>query len=259
MIPVFFIAVVLGLCVGSFLNVIIHRLPKGMSVIGGRSFCPRCRKKISWFDNIPLLSFVLLAGKCRHCKKPISWRYPLVELITGILFVLEVFRLGNLGDLGVLGVERLGIDLILVSSLIVIFFIDLEHQIIPDEIIIFDVAITLILLISQYPNILISNIFVALACSGFFLALHLITKGRGMGLGDVKFAFLIGLVLGFPRVVVCFYLAFLTGAIIGIILIIARLAKFGQQIAFGPFLSLAFLVTFFAGEKILWLAKQIFF
>lgn len=134
---------ILGLCVGSFLNVLIYRLPKNLGFVKGRSFCPKCKHKLSWFDNIPLLSFLFLKGKCRYCKKPISIRYPLVEVVTGLLTVLifnfkfeilsqsslfEYFNFQTLSD-SVL-------SLLFFYGLVVIFFIDFEHQIIPDEIVI---------------------------------------------------------------------------------------------------------------------------
>jgi len=244
---------VAGLCVGSFLNVLIYRLPRGKPVIFGRSFCPKCKRKIAWFDNLPLLSFFLLKGRCRSCQQKISWRYPLVELLTGVLFVLEVSNLGNLSNLG-----ALGLNLVLISSSIVIFFVDLELQIIPDEILIFDVLIAFFFLISQSRNILISNLLVALLSAVFFLLLHLVTRGRGMGFGDVKLAFLIGLSLGFPKSILAFYLAFLTGALVGIILIVIGKAKFGRPIPFGPFLVLGLVTVLFMGEKLLWFLSQIY-
>jgi len=283
----FVILFVFGLCVGSFLNVIIYRLPRGLDFVKGRSFCPRCKKKINWFDNIPLLSFFLLGGKCRNCKKPISLRYPLVELITGILTVLVIsFQLASLrGRSGssVLSSPRFAVEaglqtvylLLLVWSLIPIFFIDLEHQIIPDQILVFMGLVSFILtLTTNHParlaspagqglalsgwlgeagrQSLVTNYLpTAIVSAGFFLFLFLITRGKGMGLGDVKFAFLIGLVLGFPKVIPAFYLAFLTGAIVGIILILVKKAKFGRPIPFGPFLVMGMLIIMFFGERLL--------
>ena len=231
---------ILGLCVGSFLNVLIYRLPKNLGFVKGRSFCPNCKHKLSWFDNIPLLSFLILKGRCRYCRSPISWRYPAVELLTGGIFLLSY--LNNLSCLSYL----------LFSGLIVIFFIDLEHQIILDEIVIPFSLIFLIYFLVVNPKLLISNYLVAGIFSFLFLYfIYLITKGKGMGFGDVKLAFLMGLVLGWPKIMVAFYLAFLTGAIIGIILILLRKAKLKQKIAFGPFLVLGTFIAYFLGDKIL--------
>lgn len=241
-----------GVCWGSFLNVLIYRLPKRLPVIWGRSFCPKCRKKISWFDNIPLLSFVFLRGRCRSCRKKISLRYPAVELLTGALFLLGY--LGNLGNLG-----GIIFSWVLVSAGIVIFFIDLEHQIIPDSILIVGGLYAFVHhLITNYQLLITNFLPTAIISFIFFLLIFLITKGKGLGFGDVKFAFLIGLSLGFPGAVIAFYLAFLTGAIIGTILIIIRKAKFGQKIAFGPFLVVGWLGAYFFREKFVWMFEKLF-
>jgi leader peptidase (prepilin peptidase)/N-methyltransferase len=245
----FWLVLVLGLCFGSFLNAVIYRLPRGISVGRGRSFCPKCKHKISWHDNIPLLSFLILGGGCRYCRSSISWRYPLVEMITGGLFVLTFNQIGLIGQIGLI---RLILSLTLISGLIAIFFIDLEHQIIPDKIIFPLTIIYFFYLLATNYLLLASNFLpTAIISFLFFLMLFLLTRGRGMGFGDVKFAFFIGLTLGFPKAVLAFYLAFLTGALVGIILILLRKAKFGQRIAFGPFLALATLIAFLWGEEII--------
>lgn len=254
----FIVSLITGLAIGSFLNVLIYRIPRGIGFVKGRSFCPKCKKKINWYGNIPVISFVLLKGRCRKCQSPISLRYPVVELLTGVLFVLGALgQLGKLGELGILG-AIIGVLLtwVLFSALIVIFFIDLEHQIIPDQIL-----LPIILLFFVW-NLVIGNWLFLLSgfiSSLFFLLVHLVTKGKGMGLGDVKLAFLMGLALGFPKIVVAVYLAFLTGAVVGTILILGKKAKFGQKIAFGPFLSFSTIITFLWGEKIIdWLQKILF-
>lgn len=241
-----------GLAIGSFLNVLIYRLPKGSSVVKGRSYCPVCRHKISWTDNIPLFSFLFLSGKCRHCHKPISLRYPLVEATTGLLFALAVKN--SLFSFDFFSLINLFYQFFLISVLITIFFIDLEHQIIPDKLTFLAVLVSFLFLFSFNRSLLFFNsLFSALGATFFFFLLYLLTKGRGMGLGDVKFVFLLGLVLGFPKTVIALYLAFLTGAAIGVILILLRRARFGQKIAFGPFLVLGFLLTFFWGDQLIWL------
>lgn len=255
---------VLGLTIGSFLNVLIYRIPKGLGFVKGRSFCPRCKRKISWFDNIPLLSFALLKGRCRACHSPISWRYPAVELLTGVLFVLGAEGvLGRLGGLGKLGAIEIVLTWVLFSALIAIFFIDLEHQVIPDEILLPVIFLFLLSKVFASPlttyYLLLTTLLPAFGASLFLLLIWAFTRGRGMGLGDVKLAFLMGLVLGYPKVIVAFYLAFLTGAIVGVILILVKKARFGQKIAFGPFLAAATIITFLWGEKILSLAQKFLF
>jgi len=240
------IVLALGLVIGSFLNVVIYRLPRGLGYVRGRSFCPKCKHKINWFDNVPVISFLILKGHCRFCGKRISWQYPLVELLTGVLFYLSY--LSHLSFLSYL----------LICGLVVIFFIDLEHQIIPDEIVIPLSILFLVYFLMTNPQLLITNYLITALISFLFLYfIFLLTKGKGMGFGDVKLAFLMGLVLGFPKIVVAFYLAFLTGAFIGIILILLGKAKLKQKIAFGPFLVFGTIFSLLWGEKIVTLAEKV--
>ncbi|MFH1671233.1 MAG: prepilin peptidase [Candidatus Portnoybacteria bacterium] len=226
---------ILGLLIGSFLNAIIYRLEKKESFLLGRSHCPYCRKVLKWHDLAPLLSFILLLGKCRYCRKKISPQYPIVELATGLLFVLIVNKFLSVGLL------ITGYWLLVAGYLIIIFAYDLKHYIIPDKII--------------YPAIIIAGIFnfqfsifnqfsifqfsiwSALGASVFFLSLVLISQGRWMGWGDVKMAFLMGLILGWPNILVALFLSFFSGAVVGVILILAGKKKMKSEIPFGPFLA----------------------
>jgi prepilin signal peptidase PulO-like enzyme (type II secretory pathway) len=242
---------ILGLCVGSFLNVLIYRLPRSLSPLKGRSFCPKCKKKIFWYDNIPLLSFILLKGRCRFCHSPIGWQYPLVELITGILTLFVTYY-----SLVILHLPLLITiyHLLITFILIVIFFTDLLHQIIPDQVVYPAILISLLFAI-RYPPYAIPA---SLGTGAFFLLLHFITRGKGMGLGDVKLAGLMGLVLGFPKIVIALYLAFLTGALVGVILILLGRKRLGDHLAFGPFLAGATWISLFWGEIIWrWLCVQV--
>ena len=240
------VVLALGLVIGSFLNVVVYRLPRGLGFVRGRSFCPKCKHKINWFDNVPVISFLILKGRCRFCGRKISWRYPLIELLAGALFYLSY--LSHLSFLSYL----------LICGLVVIFFIDLEHQIIPDEIVIPLSVLFLGYRLLTNIQYLISNFLITGIVSFLFLYLiHLLTKGKGMGLGDVKLAFLMGLVLGFPKIVVAFYLAFLTGAFVGVILILLSRAKLKQKIAFGPFLVFGTIFSLLWGEKIVTLAEKV--
>lgn len=245
----------IGLLVGSFLNVLADRLPKEESVVKGRSHCEKCKKELVWFDLIPLLSFILLKGKCRYCKAKLSFYYPIVELTTGILFVLVyLFLIKESIMYQVLSIEyvwELFYYLFITSCLIVIFFADLKYGIIPDKIIVPAIfATTAYLFLISHLSFL--NYFLsAVGACLFFLLLSLIKikKRRGMGFGDVKFAFLMGLILGFPNIVISLYIAFLTGAIVGIILILWRRKKaFGTTIPFGPFLVMGSLAAIFFGN-----------
>lgn len=263
----FFSIFLFGLCIGSFLNVLIYRLPLELS-LKGRSFCPKCKKKISWHDNVPLLSFILLKGKCRRCHSPISLQYPLIELLTGILFVACLFLLANSND--ELRIMNYGIydlrfwtiliyTLWIISIFLTIFIIDLKHQIIPDQLLYASLPVVLVFLFVIHNSLFINHLISAVVACLFFYFLYKITKGKGMGFGDVKLSFLIGLILGFPKVMVAFYLAFLTGALAGVILILLGKKRFKEAIAFGPFLSLGTLISLFWGDSLYkWITALLF-
>ena len=243
----YFFIFIVGLFAGSFLNVLADRLPKGKSPIKGRSHCDKCRKTLKWFDLIPLLSFISLKGKCRYCFTPLSFYYPIVELATGVIFALTFYFFGIMNH--ELRIMDLFYYLFLVSSLIVIFFADLRYGIIPDKVVFSAITIIFLYLFINPSSLIINHLFSAVGASLFFLLLFLITKGKGMGFGDVKFAFLMGLILGFPNIIVGLYVAFLTGAIIGCILILWRKKRvFGTAIPFGPFLVIGTLVSIFLGD-----------
>ena len=230
-----YVLCVFGLVFGSFISALTWRYPRGISVNKGRSICPKCKKQIAWYDNIPLLSFIFLGGKCRNCRKPISWRYPAIELATGIGFLL-------------IGPQI--IWLITFCILEIIFIIDFEHQIIPDSFVFAGFFFSLFLI----TDLLFGSLFAGFLAATLLVLIHLFTKGRGMGLGDVKFAVLGGILVGLRLLPVWFFLAFLTGAAVGIILILGRKAHLKSQIAFGPFLVAAIPLSLLYGEKILaWL------
>lgn len=272
----FFSLFVFGLCAGSFLNVVVYRsnhpekvkkirgvkaagVIGSLKIFGGRSFCPKCKKQIAWRDNLPLLSFVLLHGRCRWCHSPISRQYPLVELVTTLawLGVGYWWRLGvvggmmNPGSVGAANWMSLPYYLFLVSCLIAIFVSDFLYMTIPDEVVwpaIVAAGAWGVLGFSGMPLTLIA--LAGMGAAGLFWLLHSITKGRGMGFGDVKLALLIGLALGFTGTMLALFIAFLTGAVVGVILILIGKKRFGQQIAFGPFLVAGALTALFWGESL---------
>lgn len=244
-----FIWALLGLVVGSFLNVLIDRLPRGQNVIWGRSHCDWCKRRLYWYELIPLLSFFIQGGRCRHCRHKLSWQYPLVEAVTALGFVAGGYLYGySLLNIGYL---------LIFSSLLVIFFADFKYQIIPDVMVEIGILGALLRLFSSpdFSITVVSNfVITALAGSGFFLLLWLVTRGRGIGLGDAKLAFLLGLVLGYPRFVVAGYAAFLTGAVVGVILILTGKKSLKSRVAFGPFLIEGSVVALIWGKVILrWL------
>ncbi len=260
----------IGVFIGSFLNVLADRLPRGEAVIKGRSHCEKCRKSLNWYDLIPLLSFVFLKGRCRYCRTPLSLYYPIVELTTGAMFARVFLFLGwpHINFITVINVITIIFYLLITSFLIVVFFTDLKYGIIPDKIVFPAIAVSLLffafvsftskeswLLFVQPATFevgFINHLSSAIGACFFFLFLFLITKGRGMGFGDVKFAFLMGLILGFPNIIVSFYIAFLTGAIVGCILIVWKRKKMrGTSIPFGPFLVFGTFLALFFGDIIL--------
>ncbi len=238
---IYILLFILGLVVGSFLNCVIFRLEEGKSFLKGRSFCPFCGKVLGFWDLIPLLSFLFLRGRCRYCKKRISRQYPLVELFVGIIFVL-VFRYFGLGEFFFL----------LLSScfLVIIFVFDLKRYIIPDRII--------------YPAVLIAFFYrlffdygswhyflSGLGAGFFFLLIVLVSKGKWMGVGDIKLALFMGFLLGYPNILTALFLAFLIGAIIGVGLVLAKKKGMKSEVPFGPFLVLGTFLALFWGPLII--------
>lgn len=250
---IFVITFVFGIFLGSFLNVIIDRIPNGESFIMGRSHCDYCKKKLSWYDLIPLFSFLLLKGRCRYCGKRISIYYLITEFTTGILFVLSLsFFISKNPDIFLNStVVTYFISLLtIIAFLAIIFFIDLKFGIIPDKIVYPSIFVTMVYLIASSQNI-INNFIVGIVCFLFFLLLFMFTRKKGIGFGDVKYSFFMGFFLGFPKIIIGMYGAFLTGAFISLILVLAGKKKFkGGTIPFGPFLVLGTLAALFYGNQI---------
>ena len=236
--PLFFLFII-GLSIGSFLNVLIDRLPKRQS-IRGRSYCDNCKKQIKNIDLIPIFSFFALKGKCRFCHKKISLQYPLIELLTGIIFVSS-FLLMKDSEI----IIRI-LNLAIISAFIVIFFSDLKYQIIPDEVILFTFVISIFLLI--FKNITLEQIAFQLL-EGTIIAfpiflIYFISKGKSMGFGDVKLTFVIGFLLGLQKGIISLYIAFIIGAVIGIFLMIFKNKTMKSKVALGPFLVFGAFIVF---------------
>jgi leader peptidase (prepilin peptidase)/N-methyltransferase len=242
-----------GLVGGSFIGAYTYRAPKNIKISKGRSFCPKCKKTIHWYDNIPLISFILLKGKCRFCKEPISFREPLVEL-AGAFLVILIFIFSqnislNIPWLFALSDLYFPYILFIIFVMLAIFVTDIEGQVILDELTFLALLLTISALlisgVSIYP-FLLSGFGAGL----FLLLIHLFTFGRGMGLGDVKLAILVGTLFGPVLTLIFMFLSFLIGALTGIFLIALRKAKFGQKIAFGPFMVISFFLVLFFGSSI---------
>lgn len=246
---------IFGLTIGSFLGVVIDRLPKGQTIVKGRSHCDRCKHALSGFDLVPLFSFILFRGKCRYCHRFYGWDTFFIEIITGSLFVVTFLSLQSKFESQLYGfyfLTSLLYYLYIVSSLTIIFFIDLRHGIIPDKIVYPAMVISLVYIFFFHTTSLPQYFLSAILSFLFFLLLYFATKGKGMGLGDVKFALLMGLILGFPGIIIALYIAFLTGALVACILILWGKKKLGGgTIPFGPFLVGGTLISLFIGD-LLW-------
>ncbi len=242
-----------GTIIGSFLNVVIDRFATKRSIFRGRSYCEFCKKTLEVRDLVPIFSYLLLKGKCRFCKKKIPVRLLLVELVSGLLllFTFVIFGTQNILLLIIAG--------LIVFTLTAIFFIDLEYGIIPDKLIIF-LSFCVVMYLFQLNLNYVNHLLAAVGSFVFFVTLFLVTKGRGMGFGDVKLSFELGLLLGYPLIVYGLYLAFLTGAIISIILVLWRKKSFRQgTVPFGPFLAASTLFVLFFGERIILPLARILF
>jgi prepilin signal peptidase PulO-like enzyme (type II secretory pathway) len=255
---------IFGLIIGSFLNCLIWRVYKKIPLtpfIKGavnRSYCPKCKKQIAWHDNIPVLSFCLLGGKCRHCRRSISLQYPLVELITGILF-LFAFYLNFQIPLTpfIKGALVLFRDWFLIAVMIVVFVIDLRWYLILDIVVLPAAVIVFILnliLGISWQNLLISGII----GGSFFLIQFIISKGKWIGGGDIRLGLLMGFALGWPNILIALFLAYLLGSVVGIGLILAGKKKWGGEVPLGTFLSITTVIALLWGERILgWYLNQL--
>ncbi len=245
---------VLGLVFGSFITALSWRIPREISFVKGRSVCPNCRNKISWYDNIPLLSYIILGGKCRNCKKQISLRYPLIEIATALGFIVIFYFANTFKGLTLQSVNdvfTLTFYLVIFLILLTIFIIDLGYQIIPDSLTFAGISVTFFYLLLTASNSIFNVVFSGFLAATFLLFVHLVTKGKGMGLGDVKFAVLGGMITGLKLMPAWLFLSFLTGAAVGIILILIGKAKMKTKIAFGPFLILGIALTLAFGNNII--------
>ena len=236
----FLIIFLFGLIIGSFLNCLIYRLEIEDSPFKGKSYCPKCKHVLKWPDLIPVLSFFLLRGRCRYCSQKISWQYPLVEIATGLLFLL-IFNAGFSV-----------FYFIIAPLLIVIFVYDLKHYLISDQVIY--PAIILVLFYNLLRPDLLTRLDLFLSAFGaalFFLLLVLITRGGGMGIGDIKLAFFMGLFLGWPNILIALFLAFFLGAVVGTGLILLNKKTLKSEVPFAPFLIIGTLIALFWGQNII--------
>lgn len=243
-IVVFMLAV--GLAVGSFLNVCIYRLPRHESLLFPASHCPSCNRSLSWFENLPLVSWLVLLGRCRSCRTPIGVQYPLVEAITGGIFVSAYLIYG--------WTPLLAARLLFASAMIVLFVIDLHHRILPNVITLPGIVIGFVLSVFLPPG-LRSSLIGIIAGGGVLFAIgeaYYRTRGyEGLGMGDVKMLAMIGAFLGWPLMLVTLVLASFAGSAVGIGLLISRKGDMKAALPFGTFLAVGALVAAVAGNNFL--------
>ena len=245
--PMTLLILIYGLIIGSFLNVCIYRIPREESIAWPGSHCPTCSHSLKWYDNIPLVSYTLLKGKCRYCQTNISSQYPLVESLNAVIYIIMYLKFG------------FGIDFIfysLMSSVLVaIIFIDLKEMIIPDSLVVCILVLSIIHKAINYflngisPD-LIGSILGFLVAGGLFLAIVFVSGG-GMGGGDVTLIGVLGFVLGAKYVLLNILLSFVLGAIISIFLLAAKIKTRKDPIPFGPFIVLGFFITVLLGQDII--------
>ncbi len=280
----YFIIFISGLFIGSFLNLVADRLNEGKGILIGRSICNFCTKNLSFVDLVPIFSYLFLGGKCRQCGHKISLYYPISEITTGFLFVMVGYWLKIHQSSELITWLAFLFYIVISSIFIIVLFSDLKYMMIPDKVIIPGIVLTMVFQLSlavyysvdlynrlnsdSFGKYLVKagyvnrhallafqgvgvNFLAGISISLFFLALIFITKGRGMGGGDVKLGFLIGLLNGFPNSIVAIFSAFLTGAIYSLILVIARRKKFKESIAFGPFLVVGNYIALLYGSAVI--------
>jgi leader peptidase (prepilin peptidase)/N-methyltransferase len=235
------IAGVGGLIIGSFLNVVAHRLPRGESLVRPRSRCTGCGTQLRAIDNVPVVSWLLLRGRCHHCAAPISARYPLVELATGALYAAVAVSQDD--------AVRLVLGLLLVTALVPITLIDLERRVIPNKIT-GPAAIAAVVAVAALDTDFLPETLIAAAAGGGFFLVAALLYPRGMGMGDVKLAGMLGLYLG-RAVAPAILIALIAGVAVGAAIIARKGAKEGRRTAvpFGPFLAAGGLIAFFVGNE----------
>ncbi len=242
------IVILIGLALGSFSNVCIYRIPQGKSILAPSSLCPKCGSRIRFYDNIPVASYLILKGKCRDCKAKISLQYPLVELVTAALLALAYLRFGLSWDFAARG--------ILIVIMILTFFIDLRHRIIPDALTFPGLILGFLLsFVVSSPSVWNSLLGIAVGGGMFYLAAilgELVFKKESMGGGDIKLAMMLGAFLGWQNMLLILLLSAFLGSLVGgAALLFSKKLKETRTIPFGPFLSLGAVIAMFAGDAII--------
>ncbi len=271
---------IIGLCIGSFINAFQYRQEIRRKNTG-RSFCPKCKRQLAWHDLIPVVSWIILLGKCRYCKKQISTQYPLVELLTGTLFVAFGLKSGFIAKFNDLLLGNYGsfegeivteFSKFFCLALIIFCFVtlalhDYKTKYILSALVYLAIVASGVLLLLNYHDVwsfwpifkyLYPYLIPAIIASAIFYLIYALSKGKWMGAGDIEIAFLIGIFLGWPNTSVAFYIAFVSGAIVGTVLLITQRAKLKSEVPFGPFLIAGTLTAYLFGAQIISIYDRIF-
>ncbi len=247
----------LGSMIGSFLNVCIHRIPQGLSIVFPPSRCPLCNSHIRPTDNVPILSYFILMGKCRSCRGKISFEYPFVEFLNAVLYVFALWRFGPAFSFFIV------IYFIFLSTMVVITFIDIKHQIIPNGITFVGIPLALIFGSTILPDPFLrvdllgfkSSISGLLLGGGLYYGIAvlgtMVFRKEAMGGGDIKMMAMVGGVLGWKGVILTTFIGSFSGSIIGLFLIMIKGKEWGSKIPFGPYLAFGAVITLFLGQELL--------
>ena len=249
-----FVTFVFGTAIGSFLNVLIWRLPRNQT-LNGRSKCPNCSHQLIWVDLIPIFSFLFSGGKCRYCKAPVSWRYLIIELITGLLFVSAWVVVFPLFPADWILLAKI---CFIISVLITVFVVDLEHYLILDKIVLPATAVILAINLGYdlFPmadwrtSLVVGSLTGMLAGFLPFFFLWIVSKGKWIGLGDAKFGLFLGAVFGFPQIWVVYLIAFLIGTVVAIPLLLTGKKKLSGKLPLGTFLAVSAVINLWFGIEI---------
>jgi leader peptidase (prepilin peptidase) / N-methyltransferase len=240
------VAAAFGAVLGSFLNVCIYRLPRGQSVVWPSSACPHCKRRLSWFENIPILSFLALGGRCRGCRAPISRQYPIVEALTALMFALAWWLYGPSA--------LLASRLIFGCALIVLFAVDLEHHLLPDAITLPGIVIGFAFSLITEPGWVSSLVGILVGAAvlyGIAEAYYRVRHEEGLGMGDVKMLAMIGAFIGWKLTLVTLMMASLAGSVVGLLLIALRRGTMKYALPFGTFLALGAALAATLGPRVL--------
>ena len=240
-------AIFLGLLLGSFLSVLIERWPTWRGAGTGRSRCPQCAHELAWFDLIPLVSWIAVGGKCRYCQRPISKLYPILEISMATVLGLYAYLYG-------VPTGWFAIDYLILALLVALFFFDFRHQVLPDVIVGTLAGIVLLRLISLRADLLVNSIATGALLMSLLGLLYIISKGRWLGFGDVKLAFAIGVLFGYPMAVGVTLIAIWSGALVGIGMIARRRATMETALPFGSFWAAAAILAVLAPGPVAFLS-----